>query len=417
MFLSLVGKPPTKVWSSPLTPSRELTTLLNHELSSLGDVMTVNTEQVITGRKTFDSKITIHGNITMKENKTVDGVDVSELAKDAVYKNIPQNISGDKSFDALSVGNISISCKKACFFVELMNNLTKKTVKTDTPANITGLKTFSKKVFVSGKTIVDGYVNSMKVPDDLVLIDNPGVIHGKKTFKKVVDISGDLKIDGKMNDLNITDMYQNALHLDGAQTITGKKEFINGLSFGSNVNISGLLNGLKIPDDLVLVEADEEVSAHKIFKGILSVEKLAVDKMTVAGLIDGVNVTTLNRTIIKKVGNQVIPGDVTFKKGLTVRDNLVSGGNINGIDLKELDANAMKITGDQIVTGKKVIHRIFCRFFSPPSDGGIFSTGHDRCKTINSIHFRQYCFFIVSNQIDIGSIEKGAKSFFTDVFH
>ena len=316
--------------------------------------MTVNSEQVITGRKTFDNNITINGNIMMKENKTVDGVDVSELAKGAVYKDIPQKISGDKSFGSISVDNISISCNKPCIFVELLNNLTEKTVKTNKPANLTGLKTFSKKVFVFGKTIVDGYVNNVKVPDDLVLIENPGVIHGKKTFKKDVDIKGDMKVDGKLNDLNITDMYQNALRLHGAQTITGQKEFIDGVSVRSDINISGLLNGLRIPDDLVLVEGDEEISAHKIFNGSLSLGKLAVDKMTVAGLIDGVNVTTLNRTIIKKVGNQVIPGDVTFEKGLTVVESLVSSGNINGINLKELDENAMKITGDQIVTGKKV---------------------------------------------------------------
>ena len=329
--------------------------------------MTVNNEQLITGRKTFYNNITIHGNILMKENKTVDGVDVSKLAKDSVYTNIPQKINGDKSFNSMSVDNISISCNKRCIFVELLNNLTEKTVKTNKPANLTGLKTFSKKVFVLGKTIVDGYVNNVNVPDDLVLIENPGVIHGKKTFKKVVDIKGDLKVDGKLNDLSITDMYQSALRLHGAQTITGQKEFIDGVSFRSNVNSSGLLNGLRIPDDLVLVEGDDEISAHKIFNGSLFVGKLVVDKMTVAGLIDGVNVTTLNRTVIKKVGNQVIPGDVTFERGLTVAENLVSSGNINGINLKELDENAMKITGDQIVTGKKVLYRISVDFALPHS--------------------------------------------------
>ena len=316
--------------------------------------MTVHGKQTVTGLKTFEATVSVYGNIIMNVNKTVDGVDLSKLASEAVYKHLPQAISGDKTFTNISVANVTVSCLENCSLTSLLNKLSETTVKTNEASIITGLKTFTESVSVAGNITVNGFVNGVKIPDGLVVRNKTQRYSGKKIFINKVSVKGNTWIKGLVNGVNVTDMYRKALRLTGDQTVTGRKTFENELIFKRNLNLTGTINGINIPADLVKVKGNETITAHKIFKGSLKVAKLAVDNMEVEGLVDNVNVTELFDSIIKINGVRVIKGNVTFEDGFKVTGNMVTKRLLNGINLTDLDINAMKVTGDQVITGQKV---------------------------------------------------------------
>ena len=316
--------------------------------------MTISGEQIISGYKTFKNNLTVEGNIEMTEGKMIDGVDLSQLYSEAVFKDKDQIVSGDKHFHDLTVQDIEIKCNESCYLKELLKNLTEKTVKVNQAANITGTKTFAKNLSMADSLHVKGFINGVKVPNDLVPKKNPLVIYGKKTFKKPVTIYGDVELDSTINNFNISEWYKKALRLYGEQTITGNLTFVDKVNMERNLKVNGLINELYVPDDLVKVKEDEVISAHKTFNGKIKIGKLSVNKMVASGLVDGVDVEELNRTIVKTSGEQTISGNVIFKKGLEINGDLQTNGDINGVNLTEINANAMRINGDQTITGRKV---------------------------------------------------------------
>ena len=321
---------------------------------SLGDLMTKNADQVITGKKIFRNDVTVKGNIDMMQSKEIDGIDLSELQSQAVFKDKPQIVAGEKHFNDIVIQNLVLSKNTSCYLEQLLKNLTENTLKVNEAASIKGTKVIGNDLLLSEKLIVEGFLNGIKIPSELVFKSNPLVIHGKKTFTKQVKINGKVELDSTMNNLNVSEMYKKALRLVGDQNVTGKLIFMDTVNFKSNLKVNGLVNGLKVPDDLVKLEGDEIIPAHKMFNGKVEIDKLSIEEMIADGLVDGVDIGELNRTILRTNGEQIISGNVIFREGLEMNGDLQTTGEINGVNLTEMDAIAMRLNGDQIITGKKV---------------------------------------------------------------
>ena len=347
--------------------------------------MTIEGNQLVTGEKIFDSDIHVYGDIIMQDGKTVDGVDLSELRKDVAYHNVSYVITGNKHFRNLTVGNLTIFCKNNCSdsrcvnksssncsfpamenitsvcerktncqLVQLLEDLNLKTWKRTKPANVSGTKTFvSPNVYVNPSLTVDGFINNIKMPQDLALRRGNQTIHGDKTFKNKVMIEGDIQAYGLVNNVNVSDMYLRAMTLDSTQNITGLKTFLNDVHVRKDLNLTGSIDGLDISSHAVTLKDDQIISGEKTFDNSVSVEKLYVESMEVEGLVDGVNVTDLDDKILRVSGNQTISGNVTFDSDLLVDGNLTINEDLNGIKISDLK-NLMTVDGDQIITGRKV---------------------------------------------------------------
>ena len=293
-------------------------------------------------------------------------MDLSQLQYEAVFKDGIQVVTGEKHFNDVTVHDVEMKCYAPCCLTEVLKNLTEKTVKVNQAARIPGTKTFEKEVLISDNLKVKGYLNGIKVPSDLIPAQNPLVLRGKKIFKELVRVTGKVDLKSTVNNFNISEWYEQALRLDKNQNVTGRLTFLNKLIIKNNLLVNGLVNGFRIPDDFVKIQGDDTISAHKILNGKIEINRLSVDKMIASGLIDGVSVEKLNRTLLRTAGEQILYGDVTFYRGLEIAGDLKSNGEINGVNLAEIDRNAMRIYGDQIVTGRKVsfISLLFISFIA-----------------------------------------------------
>ena len=334
--------------------------------------MTISGPQLISGYKNFTNNLTIQGNIDIAKDKTIDGVDLSQLQNEAVFKDKAQTISGETHFDDVTVDNIVIKCNSSCYLKDLLANLTEKTVKTNHAANIPGTKVFKKDLLMADKLTVNGFANGIKIPSDLVRKGNPLNIYGKKTFKKSVNMNGKVVLDGKLNNFNVSKWYKKAFRLTGNQDITGKLMFTDEIKLKSNLIVNSRINGLTLPDDLVKVQGDEVISGHKTFNEKTEIGILTVNKMTASGLVDNTDIVDLNKTLVRTEGKQVFSGNVKFEHGLDITGNLNTGGKINSVNLTDVDATAMKVNGVQFISGKKV-NFSFPIHCSPPSQSPLLS--------------------------------------------
>lgn len=322
---------------------------------SSDDLMTVSSPQVIRGHKTFGNNLTILGDAEMSSNKAIDGVDLSQLQREAAYKDKNQTITGAKHIKKARAKDVTVKCiHNSCYLEELLTNLSKKTVKVNQSAYIAGLKVFTKDLVIESKLGVKGYLNGVKEKVDLAHKGRPLILDGKKTFSKAVSFNGETKLHANLNGFNVSQWYVSALRTDGDQNITGNLAFTNELRFENNLAVIGDIDGMRLPDDFVKVHGNEIIFGQKMLQGQIKINELTANRMIVDGLIDGVDVNELNKTILKKEGGQTFSGNVTFENGLVVNGNLDTGGNINSINLTKASSSALEIFGDQIISGRKV---------------------------------------------------------------
>ena len=149
------------------------------------DIVLLSSNQTITGVKVFKEDMLIRGNLNVNEGAKVDGVDVSLLARNAVYLNTTQTILGRVEFKSI-------------------------------------LKLYD------GMTVV-GLINDVNLTkDNLMLRNGEQIVTGKKTFQHVY-IYGDLKLNGKINGIDLLELNKSSVFTDRHNIITAEKEIIGNL--------------------------------------------------------------------------------------------------------------------------------------------------------------------------------------------
>lgn len=174
---------------------------------------------------------------------------------------------------------------------------------------------------------------------------------GLKNFVNDVIIDGDLTVNGTVNGLKIPD---DLVLADRSQTITGTKEFLGEVT-ASAVTVHGLVDGLKIPDDVITLSKDEEISSTLYFADGIVAEK----DIIVEGLVDGVDISEIAKQAMKlnesnSFKHAIFLGPVTITGNLNVR------GKINNIDLNNLLADIVYRDEKPIeINVKKTFKKVF----------------------------------------------------------
>ena len=149
------------------------------------DIALLSRNQSITGTKMFQDSIYIRGDLNVENGTKVDGVDVSSLARNAVYINTTQRIYNSVEF-----------------------------------RNIIELK---------GGILIVGLVNGVNIrKDNLLLRNREQIVTGKKIFKHV-SLYGDLKLHRNINGIDLLEMNKSSIFIDRDNVITAEKFIIGDL--------------------------------------------------------------------------------------------------------------------------------------------------------------------------------------------
>lgn len=134
-----------------------------------------------------------------------------------------------------------------------------------------------------------------------------------------VEITGDVfvkqllqgtNIFGRSSTYNVKELFENGLRLDEIELDMIDFHFQNVIHI--NNLITDRINSNINPNDFVTCNTDEVqyISGYKIFTNNLSVWNGFCE----AGIMNKINVTELNSSIMKKSGDQVIDGEIQFER-------------------------------------------------------------------------------------------------------
>ena len=309
------------------------------------DVVTLNQDQVISSsRIEFDD---FHFNDSLMINGTINGIHVST---DLLRLNINEELTGDKTFAAnLNVGNCNLSGVLDGVNLTLLN---KDSMLKGTNQIISGVKTFERPVYAASDLVVNGLIKEIdisKLHNEAVKIDSQSATSGwNHTFANPVRIKGNLSVSGTFNGLVIPDEI---LMVHGPQTISGVKKFIEGFSVAGNLTVARKLDGMK-PDEFVSVSANDTISGQKKFMQKF-VMRSDMDVLQ-GGRVNGVLLNQLDKEVVRIFGQQNLTG--TYHFGEVNFDNTEPDirGFIDDLRLSsysELYSKAVLLNEDQIVTG------------------------------------------------------------------
>ncbi len=122
----------------------------------------------------------------------------------------------------------------------------------------------------------------------------------------------------------------------------------------NNYDLNSIFN------DAVTITGNQHITAKKIFSANLKVKhNLSIaGNITLSGLLNGVNITLLNMTVMDNRSNQTITGLKRFQQ-VTFEKDLKIGGLIGGVNLTDF----VTINGTDSIFGKlRFYHRTIPNF-------------------------------------------------------
>ena len=317
-------------------------------------VVTLDSNQVIYGKKRFLGGLFFDGQLKVD---LLNGVNITELESRVIRKDYPTRVSGNKIVRGkLIMENSDLEVKGLINNVDLIK-LTRDAVYKNRDNVITGHITFASDIRVEDLN-VQGKLDGVSV-DDLVFLNQNNTIKTGLSFEDDVTIEGQLLIeDGSINGCNLKRLVNESVRLDFASTlIKGKKTFIN-LDVGRDLNISGPINKINLPrlaEQVVTLDSPQIISGPIVF-----LDTVTVDNLFIVSNISNVDIGYIMRDAVRKsLPNQEVKGGKVFIQDVVVNGNITSFGNIdvkgfvNGINVTLLEETAVKKHGNQHIHGVK----------------------------------------------------------------
>eukprot|EP00794_Sanderia_malayensis_P020480 gene20480-22496_t len=359
------------------------------------ELMTKNTAQIVTAPKTFDAA-TIQGDLTVKADvkvqRTVNGVDLSELKNSVVYKdNDDVRIKGRMQFHGdVKVKRVQAEIINGVNITEMANDA----VTLNTKQVISSVKTFDR-VKMEKDIVTNSTVDGVRVADlgmEIVTVGDNAVVAGDKVFENI-RVAEDLYVEGLVNGINVTEAseavvlrsdnvtFHKALNVvgnvymsrglkvetinglvpekdlvlkDKRQTVAGIKTFVKDVVVRGDLNVEGKgkVNDVivsKLAEDAIVKNVPQDIQGKKIFS---SME--VKGNVTVSGEVDGVNLSKLSQSLLRIDRYQEIPGSVIFNGEVELEQSLSVEGLINKHNFGRIFEDAVMVDGTQNITGKKI---------------------------------------------------------------
>eukprot|EP00794_Sanderia_malayensis_P005492 gene5492-6177_t len=319
------------------------------------DFVTLNTVQNISGRKQFDNKVIIHGELStdlINVSTTINGVFISDLLKNVIYRDENRTIEGNITFtgNVTSIGGIKVGGLVDNVDVE---ELAKDLVYISKPQNITGLKLFTTDVEFIAPLQSPGKINGVNLTEldsNSLKKNRKQLCTGTKVFTGSVVLNGNLE-SLTVNGFNLPKFVNETAKKNESQTISGSLHFLNNVSIGT-MKINGTVVGINF-NDLMLTFGNQTIYGYKMFAGSLNIR----DGLHVGKYINGLNLTALDKEIMKINENQNVSAHLVFESGFNVNGSIDINGTVNEVDISELNLTSVHINDKAIIGGKKIFKK------------------------------------------------------------
>ncbi|CAL8134554.1 unnamed protein product [Orchesella dallaii] len=185
-------------------------------------------------------------------------------------------------------------------------------------------------------------INSVSVPQDLMMINRQNIVQAKKHFTNLVTKTMVLSQDTVIDGVNLGQWEANAVKREGNNVLMGPVEF-NSLKTLSNVAVDGLVDGIKFDNTTVFtLDQNQDIFGRITIKAQSEPTSLALkvpQGVNVQGNLNGIDVEkSLENMVFKNSHTElpiVIKGETTFDAPLTMHE-VKTEGLFQGQNVSEL---------------------------------------------------------------------------------
>nr|XP_053633036.1 uncharacterized protein LOC128688997 [Cherax quadricarinatus] len=293
------------------------------------------------GAKSFSSLQ--FGSVTLNDGATVDGLDVSQL----VTLNSQQQITGKKTFmKGVNIkGNLDISTA----IIDGVNlNLLTRGISLSELTNWKFNLEFKKPVHISSlhcRGKVNG-IDFANIAEDIIYTDaSSAVISGRKKFAYPLTIS-DSAFENSFNNEKFDDL----VNLSGNNTFGGNLAFKNDVHFDS-LTVTGNVDGVDLANlasAAVYLDKEGQVVQGKL----VFTKRTSAAGLEASGKINDVDfLKVLRKTGMQNFSAVQVLKSATFDYVRTYAIEMSEGATVNTIDLSELAKNRIKLNSADSFNG------------------------------------------------------------------
>ena len=191
------------------TKNIEIRGRLNGVNVSEEELLTIKGEQIISGEYEFVQDVRAEEDLKVT---LVNKVNLTKLYKDAVLIDTNQNVTGYKTFlhDVTVKGDFLVAQRKKVDNVDI-SELKEKYLSRTKDQNITTSMQFNGDVIFQDALQVNGLVNGINISRDIVYLSKEQVVTGEKCFLNDLTLHENIEIDGLVNGVNISGEYVDSL--------------------------------------------------------------------------------------------------------------------------------------------------------------------------------------------------------------
>ncbi|XP_063885132.1 uncharacterized protein LOC135113643 [Scylla paramamosain] len=351
--------------------------------------LTRTTDQTVTGRKVFSAGVDIIGHLDIT-TKLLDNVNLDALFS---RNRRPSSLPADMTFNLIFKGDVRMQrlfTQGTVNGVDLSGLAEDLVYRDEEQVRITGRKVFLKGLTLTNARFQGGF-NGMDL-SSLVTTDSDVVINGVFTFAR--DVFFRSLVVRHVNGIDLNALLSSALHLNKAgQVIRGRKVFLKKVVVASLV-IEGTIRGIDF-SKFVTKSGNQTLTAPQVFKtanfaflraqnihmsqGIkingINLSELARRRvplrepvshtatLTIEGLLElaggasigilnGANLEELLNTVVTDEGDFTIDGQVSLSS-LRVLGSVTTQGSVggSGISLRNVAQNGIKLSANNQITG------------------------------------------------------------------
>ena len=335
--------------------SSEITvSILNNR--NVSDWITINTDQTLTGHiRLNNNTLFLGGSIsadTIVLEGAVNGIDISDLAASAIYKDSNDTISGKIVFVN------GIDCKQNLSVAGLINgvNLTdlfNQSVRISKPQTVTGRKSFIDGIHMDDTLNVSGTINDVNIQKLAKLslqTSSKQHLYGNVTLKSNLNVTVNASFPNGLNDIDLGEFLETkAAFVDVNSTLllNGSLNIINIVTEFVNITSSSKVNNIDL-DNLLLSHGNQTISGDVSFSNITTTSGISVDH-----LMNGVNFTNVVYRSMLKAGDQNVTGHHTFSQSshMKVNADLEIMELFNGVDLENFEKSTVSLKEASTIQG------------------------------------------------------------------
>lgn len=351
--------------------------------------MTRTTDQTVTGRKVFRAGVDIRGHLDIT-TKLLDNVNLDDMFS---RDRRPSSLPADMRFDLVFKGDVRtqrLFTQGTVNGVDLSALAKDLVYRDEQQVRITGRKVFRRGLTLTNARFQGGF-NGMNL-NSVVTTDSDVVINGVLTFAR--DVFFRSLVVRHVNGIDLNALINSALHLNKAgQVVRGRKVFLKKVVVASLV-IEGTIRGVDF-SKFVTKSGNQTFTAPQVFKtanfAFLRAQNIhmsqglkinGVDLSELArrrvplrepvshtatltiqgrlelaggasiGILNGANLEELLNTVVTDEGDFIIDGQVSLSS-LRVLGSVTTQGAVggNGISLRNVAQNGIRLSANNQITG------------------------------------------------------------------